>query len=87
MRHRATSRFWSCYHDLPAEVQRAADRAYALLKADPRHPSLHFKRIGRFYSVRIGLGYRALAVHDDAGALWVWIGSHAQYDQLVRDAL
>ncbi len=33
-----------------------------LLKDNPFHPSLHFKKIGRFWSVRISDHYRALAV-------------------------
>jgi hypothetical protein len=52
MRHRASPRFWACYHALPAEVQELADRCYALLRQDPHHPSLHFKKVGKFWSVR-----------------------------------
>ena len=84
MRHRASPRFWSFYYGLPEDVQRLADRNYELLKSDPRHPSLHFKRIGRFHSVRVGVHYRALAVDADEGVLWIWIGMHGEYDQLVR---
>jgi hypothetical protein len=82
--HRATPRFWSCYQALPDSIQSAADRAYEQLKRDPRHPSLHLKRIGKFWSVRVGLRHRALAVDGgDAVLLWVWIGTHAEYDQLL----
>ena len=62
MKHRASPRFWACYEALPLDVQLLADRAYEQLKADPRHPSLHLKRIGRFWSVRVGLRHRALAL-------------------------
>jgi hypothetical protein len=84
MIHRATPRFWSCYRKLPDEIQRTADRGYELLCADPRHPSLHFKQIGELWSVRVGLHYRALAVEDGEDFLWVWIGTHAEYDRLLR---
>ena len=60
-----------------------ADRNYALLKENPRHPSLHFKKAGRFWSVRIGIGYRALATEADDNLIWFWIGSHADYDRLI----
>ena len=85
MRHRASPRFWACYHALPLEVQLQADRSFELLKSEPRHPSLHFKRIGKFWSARVGLRFRALAI-EGAGddLIWVWIGSHADYDQLLR---
>jgi hypothetical protein len=84
MKHRATPRFWTCYRALSAEVQQLADRSYELLKNDPRHPSLHFKRIGKLWSARVGLHYRALAIEDGDDLLWVWIGTHAEYDGFIR---
>ena len=83
MNHLATPRFWRCYRQLPENIQRLADKCYALLREDPRHPSLHFKRIGRFRSVRVGLHYRALAVEQESNLIWFWIGSHADYDKLL----
>lgn len=64
MNHRATSRFWTGYEALPPEAQRLADEAYALLKRDLRHPSLHLKKVGRFWSARVGAHYRVLAVQE-----------------------
>ena len=83
MRHLTSPRFWECYRSLPEEVRRQADAAFERLKANPRHPSLHFKKVGRFWSVRVGLRYRALAVEGDDGLLWFWIGTHAEYDNIV----
>ena len=65
-------------------VREVADRNYALLKDNPKHPSLHFKKVGQYWSVRVGLRYRALAVEVDEGLLWFWIGSHSDYDALMR---
>jgi hypothetical protein len=84
LKHRASSRFREAYGGLPQPVQQQADMAYALLKSDPRHPSLHLKKIGRFWSVRVGLRYRALAVEAEDALVWFWIGSHADYDALIR---
>jgi hypothetical protein len=81
--HHAAPDFWSLYRALPANIQTLADRAFALLKADPHHPSLDFKKADRFWSVRVGLHYRALGVAMGDGILWFWIGSHAEYDRLV----
>jgi hypothetical protein len=81
--HRATPRFWDGYRRLPEDVRQLADRCYATLRHDPRHPSLHLKQVGRFWSVRVGLHYRALAVQSGADLVWFWIGSHAEYDQLI----
>lgn len=60
-----------------------ADNCFALLKSDSRHPSLHLKRIGRLWSVRVGDHYRALGIDDPDGIYWIWIGSHADYDKKI----
>ena len=64
-------------------IQALADRSYALLKNDPRHPSLHLKKVDRYRSVRVGLHYRAVAVEVPNGLLWFWIGSHEEYNKLM----
>jgi hypothetical protein len=83
MRYRATPDFWYHYRRLPEDIQELADRCYKLLKQDARYPSLHFKKVGQFWSVRIGLHYRALAIEEDGDMTWFWIGTHAEYDQLL----
>jgi hypothetical protein len=60
VKHLASPRFWRPYRDLPQAVRRLADKNFALLKSDPHHPSLHFKKIDRLWSVRVGAHYRAL---------------------------
>jgi len=84
MRHFASPAFWDAYTKLPVAARERADKSYGLLKDDPRHPSLQLKKVGRYWSVRVGLRYRALAAEVDGGLLWFWIGSHADYDALVR---
>jgi hypothetical protein len=84
MRHFAGPSFWHAYDKLPKPIRELADRNFALLRSEPRHPSLHFKKVGRFWSVRVGLGYRALAMEADSDLIWFWIGSHAEYDRMVR---
>ena len=83
MNHHAVPSFWRCYDGLSEAVRALADRQFELLKTNPRHPSLHFKRVGRFHSARIGLHHRALAVDASDGILWFWIGTHAEYDRIV----
>jgi len=82
--HHTSRAFWTRYEALPKQVQETADKSFALLKRDPRHPSLHFKRVRHYWSARIGTGFRALAVPVDDGLLWFWIGTHAEYDRLVE---
>ena len=83
MKHHASSKFWELYGALPAEVRELADKSYERLKSDPRHPSLHLKKIGDLWSVRVGAHHRALAVEIEGGMLWFWIGTHAEYDKIV----
>jgi hypothetical protein len=69
------------------EVREQADRAYALWHSDPRHPSLEFKNVSRrqpIYSARIAIGYWALGLIENNHIFWFWIGSHAEYDQLLK---
>jgi hypothetical protein len=83
VKHSASPRFWDAYQSLPSSIQELADANFALLKRDPRHPSLQFKKVGPYWSARVGLRYRALAVEVDDGYVWFWIGSHADYDRLI----
>ncbi len=72
---------------LPMTVQEQASRAYALWRLDPYHTSLQFKRVSQrqpIYSVRVGLGYRALGLREEDHIYWFWIGPHAGYDELLR---
>jgi steroid 5-alpha reductase family enzyme len=61
--------------NLPEDIQDVAQKNYALLKVNPRHPSLQLKKIGTLWSVRVGLHYPALATEDGEDCLWVWIGT------------
>jgi hypothetical protein len=83
VKHFASPAFWETYGKLPENVRSLADKNYALLKENPRHTSLQLKRVGRFWSVRVGSRYRALAVQVGDDLLWFWIGSHSDYDTLV----
>lgn len=83
MTHRASARFWRSYRALPQDVRQLADRCFALLKADPGHRSLHFKKVNTFRSARVGLHYRALAIEAEGDTVWFWIGSHAEYDAVL----
>lgn len=86
MKHHTLPRFWDCYRKLPEPIQRLADKNYRLLKSNSNHPSLHFKKIGsskHLWSVRVGIGHRALGREKNNNIYWFWIGTHAEYDRLV----
>jgi hypothetical protein len=83
LNHWASTGLWAGYRSLPSSVRAVADKNFKLLKAGPRHPSLHFKRVGKVWSARVGEGYRALAHDVDGGVKRFWIGTHAEYDRIL----
>jgi hypothetical protein len=83
LNHYTSSDFWLLYEKLPTEIQKLADKNYELLKENPQHPSLQLKRIEELWSVRVGLRYRALGIDATDGIQWIWIGSHAEYNQII----
>jgi len=84
MRYFASPSFWELYDKLPSAIQDVADKNFELLKADPKHPSLHLKKVGGYWSVRAGRKYRAVGVDIDEGILWFWIGVHSEYDKIIE---
>jgi len=83
VKHRAAASFWQAYQALAADVQQLADKSFELLKNDRHHPSLRLKKAGPYWSARVGLNHRALAVECPGGLLWIWIGDHAHYERLI----
>jgi hypothetical protein len=82
--HLATPDFWFHYRQLPETVRELADKNFRLLAADRHHPSLRFKRVGDYWTARVGLHYRALSRHRGDDIVWFWIGHHGEYDQILR---
>jgi hypothetical protein len=80
----ASHDFWEKLNALPEDVRALADKNHRLLEANPRHPSLQLKRVGRYWSVRVGENFRAVGVDVDDGILWIWIGPHRDYERLIR---
>jgi hypothetical protein len=83
-RHGATPAFWEAYRALPETVRAIADDKFQLLKANPDHPSLRFKKVegtDDLWSVRVTRDYRALATFVDGRYVWDWIGDHKEYER------
>jgi len=83
LNHYTNADFWECYRQLPAKIQKLADKNFKLLKRNPRHPSLRLKRVGAYWSARVTDDFRALGSPEDDGILWFWIGSHKEYEKLI----
>ena len=54
LKHYANPTFWEKYKELPENIKKLANRNFELLKKNPYHPSLHLKKVGRYWSVRVG---------------------------------
>jgi hypothetical protein len=88
MAHHANADFWNDCRAFPWEVRARADKQFALLEANPQHPSRQFKKIGErrgeeIWSARVTLKYRALAVRLADEYLWFWSGEHNVYDAII----
>lgn len=87
MNSQTTKSFWKRYWALPPPIRQRAKQAYQLWRENPAHPSLLFKRVKEnqpLYAVRVGLGYRALGLPQGDTMTWFWIGSHEEYDRLLK---
>jgi mRNA-degrading endonuclease HigB of HigAB toxin-antitoxin module len=87
MESSVTKAFQKKLGNLPISVQEQAAKAYALWQEDPYHPSLQFKRVSQrqpIYSVRVSLNYRVLGLLESERVYWYWIGTHDEYDELLR---
>lgn len=76
--------FWRSYQSLPEDVRDLADGNFELLRNNPRHPSLQFKKVGEMLSVRVGQAHRALTVEDGDDFTRVWVGSHDDYERMIK---
>ena len=81
----ATRNFWKAFEALPREEKKKAIEQYQLWLENPFHPSLHFKKVGAaIWSARTSEAYRALALQKKGDYYWFWIGSHREYEKLIR---
>jgi hypothetical protein len=84
-----TGDFVALFRRLPNRIKRQARKNYKIWTSNPQHPGIDFKRVGKkspIYSVRVGIGWRALGLKQRDTILWFWIGSHAEYDRLVKQS-
>ena len=72
------------YKELPENIKKLANRNFELLKKNPYHPSLHLKKVGRYWSVRGGKKYRAIGIEIGEGIIWFWIGKHSEYEKIIN---
>lgn len=87
MKSSVTKSFHKRLGNLPASVQEQANKAYAIWQESPYHPSLQFKRVSHkqpIYSARVSLNYRVLGLLEGDHIYWYWIGTHDEYDELLR---
>ena len=77
--------FWCSYRALPEEIQRLAREKFHLWQKDAFNAALHFKPLlGDVWSVRVNQSYRVLGRRRGNLIVWFWIGTHAEYDQLLK---
>ena len=78
MTSRLTEDFVACFQRLPDEIKKLARKNYRLWRENPAHPSLRFKRVNKaepMYSVRVGIGYRAVGLLEGNTITRFWIAN------------
>ena len=83
-----TKRFRTAFQKLPKKIQVKAKKVYKIWKENPEYPSLWFKKVHStkpIYSVRIDLDYRAIGIMTGDTVVWFWIGSHSDYNRLLKE--
>ena len=83
-----TKDFLNYFRKLPLRIQTQARKNYKLWKKDPYQKSLGFKKIDKknnIYSIKVGIGWRALGIKEDKTIVWFWIGSHEDYNNLIKN--
>lgn len=87
MNSKTTDRFWKCYAKLPIAIKKRAKEVYRQFQKDPYYPNLHFKQIHStrlVFSVRITKDYRAVGIIQGKDIIWFWVGSHSEYNELLK---
>ncbi|RJP26024.1 MAG: hypothetical protein C4527_16055 [Candidatus Omnitrophota bacterium] len=87
MKSKITRDFRKRFEKMSQSVQEQVKQTYMLWQTDPYHGSFQFKRVSHsqpIYSIRIGIGYRALGLREGDVIYWYWIGSHAEYNELLH---
>ena len=84
MKSHATEKFWKLYRDLPPPIRNTAVKQYRRWLLNPRHPSVHFKKIGTFWAARVTDDYRALGIMEADTVIRFWIGGHGEYERLLK---
>jgi hypothetical protein len=84
MKSRVIAGFWDGYNRLPTVIQELAVKQYRLWLDNPHHPSVRFKKVGLYWSARVTDDYRAVGIMDGDTVLWFFIGTHAEYSQVLK---
>jgi hypothetical protein len=87
VKSRTTAQFRKLFADLPEQIQEQTRQAYRQFIENPTHPSLRFKKVHPelpIYSARINKDYRSVGQLEGDTIIWFWVGSHANYDRLLR---
>ena len=83
MNSSVTRSFREEFARLPAPTQRLARKNYRLWRRNPWHPSLHFKKVGAYWSVRIDQNFRAVGRIQGDTMYWFHVVAHDEYERLI----
>lgn len=76
---RLTARFAGEYATLPSQLQGRVDKALGILLSNPRHPSLHVKKMKGYenrWELRVTLNYRLIFTLEADACVLLRVGTH-----------
>jgi len=82
-----TEKFRLLYAAASRQRREQIRKAYKIWLENPDYPSLRFKKVSSkmpIYSARVDLDWRALGILKDDTIIWFWVGSHDEYDALLK---
>ena len=83
MKSSTSAAFRKQFAELSPEVRRLARKQFRLWLDDHWHSSLHFKRVGDYWSARVDRDYRTLGIEHEGRIVWFYIGRHDGYKRKI----
>lgn len=78
-----TRSFRARFAGLPPEIRTLVRKQFRLWCEDHWHPSLHFKKVGAYWSARVDRNYRVLGLEREGRIHWFYVGPHKGYEQRI----
>jgi len=84
MNSSVTNSFRALFQRQPPAIQALACKNFRLWQRNPHHPSLRFKKVRGYWTARVGADCRVVGLLEGDTLYWFWIGTHDEYETLIK---